>query len=113
MNFPLDVRNQTILRPCYIGALAISNSAMESVMYRILTERKNAEQVKAALGGFGLDYTVFDAEGSWNGQAENSMAIELDGVSWETITVVARLIKTINDQDAILIQRFPTTSHLI
>jgi hypothetical protein len=82
-------------------------------MYRILTERKNVDRVKAALGHFGFDYTLFDAQGSWHGQIENSMAIEFDGVTWETVTNVAQLIKTMNKQDAVLIQTFPTTSLLI
>jgi hypothetical protein len=82
-------------------------------MYRILTERKNADQVKTALGVLGFDYTVFDAQGSWHGQTENSMAIELDGISWEAVTQVACLIKALNNQQAVLIQTIPTTSLLI
>jgi hypothetical protein len=30
-------------------------------MYRILTEEKNVEQVKATLTGLGLDFTLFNA----------------------------------------------------
>ena len=89
------------------------NSAVELVMYRILTERKNADQVKDALRDRGFDYTVIDAEGSWRGQIEDSMAIELDGVSWDVAANIARLIKTMNEQETVLIQTIPTTSQLI
>jgi hypothetical protein len=55
---------------------------MESAMYRILTEQKKSDQVKAALGNLGFDYTVFNTQGSWYEQIANSMAIELYGASW-------------------------------
>lgn len=90
-----------------------SMPTMESMMFRILTERKNVDEVKAALGDLGFNYTVFDAQGSWNGQIENSMAIELDGVSWEVAANVARLIKSMNKQEAVLVQTIPSTSLLI
>lgn len=32
-------------------------------MFRILTEEKNVEQVKAPLTGLGLDFTIFDPPG--------------------------------------------------
>ncbi|MDP9049890.1 MAG: hypothetical protein M3O31_04080 [Acidobacteriota bacterium] len=73
----------------------------------------NTEQVKAILERLGFDYTVFDAQGSWHGQTENSMAIELDGISWDAVMNVAHLIKSMNNQDAVLIQTIPTTSLLI
>jgi hypothetical protein len=46
-------------------------------MYRILTENKNADQVKRTLSGLGLDFTVYYGEGTWRGQHENSLMIEL------------------------------------
>jgi hypothetical protein len=50
-------------------------------MYRILTEEKHAEQVKATLTGLGLDFTLYRVRGSWRGHEENTLAIELDNIS--------------------------------
>lgn len=82
-------------------------------MYRIFTERKNANAVKALLGRLGLDYTVYDCDGSWNGQTEKSMLIELDGVSADVAERAAHLIKQTNLQEAVLLQEIPARSKLI
>ncbi len=82
-------------------------------MYRIVTENKNAETIKAFLGSFGLDYTVYYCEGSWQGQTENSMVVELGSVSEEIAEAMAQFIKQTNVQQAVLIQNIPVTSRLI
>jgi len=82
-------------------------------MYRILTERKNLQKIKAVLRRLGLDYTLVNAEGSWQGQTESSIAIELDAITWRTTQQLAQLIKTMNDQQAVLIQTIPSSSRLI
>jgi hypothetical protein len=82
-------------------------------MYRILTERRNPERVKAMLRRLSFDYTVIDAQGSWMGHAEDSMVIELDGISRYEAKRVARLIKSMNDQSAVLLQVIPVSSLLI
>jgi hypothetical protein len=82
-------------------------------MYRILTEEKNVEQIKATLTGLGLDFTLYCARGSWHGQEENSLAIELDNISRNFAESTARTIKSINNQEAVLLQEFPVTSKFI
>lgn len=82
-------------------------------MYRILTEDKNVEGIKAALVGFDLDFTVFRGIGSWHGKEESSLAVELDRISRETAEKVARRIKAINDQEAVLLQEFPIKTDLL
>jgi hypothetical protein len=82
-------------------------------MYRILTEEKNVEQVKATLTGLGLDFTLYRARGTWNGREENSLAIELDNISRNLAESTARTIKSMNKQEAVLLQEFPVTSKLI
>jgi hypothetical protein len=82
-------------------------------MYRILTERKNADQVKNLLVASGLDYTIFYGDGSWHGAAEYSMAIELDNIPRIVAESVAQIIKFINGQAAILIQEIPTSGVLL
>jgi len=50
-------------------------------MFRILTENKNADAIKDFLACCGVDFTMFDCEGSWKGMCERSMLIEIDGAS--------------------------------
>lgn len=82
-------------------------------MFRILTEEKNVEQVKATLTGLGLDFILFSARGTWHGQEENSLAIELDNISRNLAESTARTIKLMNEQEAVLLQEFPIISELI
>lgn len=82
-------------------------------MYRIVTENKNVEGIKAALVGFDLDFTLFRGTGSWRGKEEESVAVELDRISRETAEMVARTIKTMNDQEAVLLQEFPIKTELV
>lgn len=81
-------------------------------MFRILTEEKNVEQLKASLNGLGLDFTLFCARGSWHGQEENSLAIELDNVTRSLAESTARTIKSMNKQEAALLQEIPVVSTL-
>jgi len=82
-------------------------------MYRILTENKNADQVKRTLCGLGLDFTVYYGEGTWHGQHENSLMIELDNVTKDLAENAAKLIKHLNSQDAVLLQEIPVVSQFI
>lgn len=82
-------------------------------MFRILTEEKNVEQLKATLNGLGLDFTLYRARGSWRGQEENSLAIELDNITRSLAESTARTIKSMNEQEAVLLQEIPVVSTLI
>lgn len=82
-------------------------------MFRILTENKNVEQVKTALVGLGLDYTVYFAEGAWQGQPENSLMIELDNIPRQRAEEAAILIKEMNRQQAVLLQEIPVMSQFL
>ena len=82
-------------------------------MFRILTENKNVDQVKMELVRLGLDYTVYRAEGTWQGQQEDSLMIELDNITKESAENAARLIKQLNSQEAVLLQEIPVVSQFI
>ena len=82
-------------------------------MFRILTENKNVEQVKTALVRLGLDYTVYRAEGAWQGQQEDSLMIELDNITKELAEKAARQIKELNRQEAVLLEEIPVVSQFI
>jgi hypothetical protein len=82
-------------------------------MYRILTENKNADQVKRMLCGLSLDFTVYYGEGTWHGQYENSLMIELDNVTKDLAENAAKLIKHLNSQEAVLLQEIPVVSQFV
>lgn len=82
-------------------------------MFRIVTEDKNEEGIKAALFAFDLDFTLFRGIGSWRGKEEPSVAVELDRITRETAESVARSIKAMNDQEAVLLQEFPIKTDLL
>lgn len=82
-------------------------------MFRIVTEDKDVEKIKAALIGFDLNFTLFRGIGSWRGKEEPSLAVELDRISRETAEAVALRIKALNDQEAVLLQEFPIKTDLL
>lgn len=82
-------------------------------MFRIVTEDKNVEGIKATLLGLDLDFTLFRGVGLWRGVEEPSLAVELDRISREMAEIVARKIKTLNDQEAVLLQEFPIKTDLL
>jgi hypothetical protein len=82
-------------------------------MYRIVTEDKNVEGIKAALVAFDLDFTLFRGIGSRKGKEEQSLAVELDRISRKTAEDVARAIKMMNEQEAVLLQEFPIKTEVV
>jgi hypothetical protein len=82
-------------------------------MYRILTESKNIDLVKTSLGDLGLDYTLYAGNGSWRGQHEDSLIIELDNITKEAAETAAKLIKRINCQERVLLQEIPATTQFV
>jgi len=95
-----------------IGA-STENNVSNSVLYRILTERKNIDQVRSLLGGYGLDYSIFYGDGSWRRIPENCMSIELANVPRALAELVSISIKHMNVQEAILLQEIPTRNLLL
>jgi hypothetical protein len=86
---------------------------MRFSMYRILTESRNVDLVKTTLGNLGLDYTLYAGNGSWRGQPENSLIIELDNITKDLAEKAAKLIKRINSQEKILLQEIPVKSQFV
>jgi len=82
-------------------------------VFRILTEEKNVDKIKAMLVGLGLDFTLFTGHGTWKGQEENSVAVELDNITREEAEHAARTIKRMNSQESVLLQEIPIVSDLI
>jgi hypothetical protein len=89
-------------------------------LYRILTENKNKIQVlRLAKKHFRMlkGYTVYEGAGYWKGIRENCIIIEIDDCSYPTVEAevyyLAREIKVLNRQTAVLVQKIPLKSILI
>jgi hypothetical protein len=84
-------------------------------MFRILTEDKNRAEVERIVAGSFEGFTVIPATGYWQGQKEQSLAIEVDVPSERKpeIVKVAQAIKTANNQAAVLVEEWPVRSELV
>ena len=82
-------------------------------MFRILTEDKNRDGILGILDSHVDGYTVTSTQGSWKGQRENSLAIDLIDVPRETVEKIARVIKWENQQESVLILEVPVTATFI
>lgn len=82
-------------------------------MLRLMTELKNPEKIKRIIHGFGLDYTVFIAQGCWRGVEEPSLVVEFDDASLKAVIQIAIAVKRLNEQQAVLIQRIRAQSRFV
>lgn len=94
------------------------------MIYRILTEDKNRAEIVGIVEEHFDSFTIYEAKGYWRGIAENSLVIEIDTLGnaeidkadnkiEKTITYIAKRIKHVNHQEAVLIQRFDVASQLV
>ena len=82
-------------------------------MFRIFTEDVNRESIYAILDSRVDGYTVSTGIGSWKGQRENSLTIDLVGYTAKTAHVIAKEIKAANRQESVLILEIPATATFI
>lgn len=75
-------------------------------MFRILTEDVNRASIYAILDSEVDGYTVTPSIGSWKGQQENSLAIDLVNVERSTVYAIAETIKATNAQESVLVLEF-------
>ena len=78
-------------------------------MLRILTENKNKSNIEAEMIARGIDFTIYEAEGTWQGTREHSLIIEVEGHVRKTVFDVAEAIRKMNNQQAVYVQDIPTT----
>ena len=82
-------------------------------MFRILTEDKNRDGILGILDSHVDGYTVTSTQGSWKGQRENSLAIDLIDTPRETVFAIAQAIKVANKQESVLVYEVPVTSTFV
>ena len=86
------------------------------MLYRIYTENKNREQVVELVAKRFDGFTVFEAEGYWKGQQERSLIIEIvPNIKYPEYKIegLALDIRTLNQQESVLIQQVECESWLV
>lgn len=87
------------------------------MLYRILTEDKNREQVLKLVAEYLIGATVIQAKGLWMENWENTLIIEISGSGKTKIEIavkaLAEAIKKLNEQEVVLIQQIDCESCLI
>ena len=84
------------------------------MLYRIFTENKNQNAIEKIVNKYFEGFTLIKSEGYWRLQKENSLIIEI--VTDDTdklINDLALEIKTVNNQEAILIQKINNNQWLV
>lgn len=90
------------------------------MLYRIFTEDRdnNSEQkIVELIGSYGFpSFTLFHADGYWQGKRERTLVIEIDTESdvhvQSRIRSLAASIRIVNKQDAVMVQEIAATSTL-
>ena len=74
--------------------------------YRILTENLNRDKVADIVARHFAGFTIIAGDGHWKGGSEKSVTIEViaERDVLETIRFIAQEIKTLNKQEAVIIE---------
>lgn len=85
------------------------------MIFRISTKNKNQEAIEKLAGKYFEGFTILKADGFWRLQKENSLVIEVDtGLGdKEKVNQLAIEIKTLNQQEAVLVQEIKNNSWLV
>jgi len=88
-----------------------------NALFRIFTEsREDFDKVTVETVGRAFQgYTVYHSDGIWQGHAEKSLVVEILANDEDFIKIkdIAREIKSLNFQQAVLIQRIANHSELV
>jgi len=77
---------------------------VENKLFRICTEDKQRGLIEVAVGKSFQGYTIIKADGYWNNVFEHSLIIEIVTPFAYRVHEVARAIKELNQQQAVLVQ---------
>lgn len=86
------------------------------MIYRILTENINKDEVLKIVNEKFNGYTVYEGVGVWQGKREGNLTIEIDTlgeVGNLQVYHVAYAIKDLNKQECVLVQKIASDSKLI
>ena len=84
------------------------------MLYRIYTENKNKNNIEKIVNKYYEGFTLVKSEGYWRLQKENSLIIEIVTTdSDKLINNLAKEIKAVNKQKAVLVQKIENNQWLI
>ena len=86
------------------------------MLYRILTEDINQEQVQKIVDSYYQGYTMYKAQGFWKGIKENSLIVEIISEAQnelDNVRALASKIKDYNHQEAVLVETIANHSEFI
>src|ERR1700752_1406772 len=76
-------------------------------MYRLYCENVWQEMIRSALNSRVDGYTIYEAQGCYKGITENSLIVELFGVTHDKAVEVARAIADVTQQEEVYIIECP------
>lgn len=84
------------------------------MLYRIFTENKNKAKVESIVAEHFPGFTIYEADGYWNGMEEKSLVIEImTDRPLGRIHDIASAIKLVNKQEAVLVQAIYCTKWFV
>jgi hypothetical protein len=84
------------------------------MLYRILTENVNKEQIVKIVSLHFDGFTIYEAEGYWKGKPEKALVIEIDsGNDLWLIMKIAKEIKAFNCQESVMVQGITTLTEFV
>lgn len=85
-------------------------------MYRIYTEDKSDMDTELAtriVADYFVGFTVYRGKGYWDSKPENALIFEIATSNADMVNHVARLLKAVLKQEAVLIVNTPTEDKLV
>ena len=76
------------------------------MLYRIITEYKNSFLISTLIRHFFEGATIYSTIGLWRSEYEKSLVIETTAC-FEDVVFVAKVIRIVNKQEAVLVQKIP------
>ena len=86
---------------------------LKGKLHRILTQDINRPGILTATNKYFNGYTIRPGIGYWEGQAEDSLTIEVITDNTPDVMKLAKDIKSINKQDAVLVEILINQASLI
>ena len=90
------------------------------MVYRIYTENKNKAEVAEIVSRYFEGFTMYEGEGYWEGKPEPALIIEVlsdneatSFINKSRINAIAKRVKLLNDQQAVLCQEIANNNWLI
>ena len=85
------------------------------MLYRIYTERKRVKAIRDIVSSHYEGYTLTGATGYWRKTREKSLIVEIitEAKELDKIRIIAEKIKSLNKQEAVLIQEIANNQLLV